>query len=201
MNFLAHAHVARHAPGGDAAGYVLGAVLPDLLPMAGVRLDRAAVPAAVAAGWRSHHVADAAFHAHRTFIDGVGALRTDLRRTGLDTGPRRAVAHVGWELLLDDAVFEDEATIAAFRAALDVARDLTDDPAWSAFLSRFAGIRAAPPAPIAVVTERVQRAVGRRPRLAFTDEHLASVAAVLGEHRPAILAAAPALLEELAEVA
>jgi hypothetical protein len=180
---------------------VLGAVLPDLLPMAGVRLDRSSVPDAVADGWRAHHRADASFHAHPTFIDGVGALRTDLRRTELATGPRRAVAHVGWELLLDDAVFEDAATVAAFRAALAVGVGLTDDPVWAAFLERFAAIRAAPPADVTVVTERVQRAVGRRPRLAFGDEHLGPVAAVLAVHRPVILAAAPTLLRELAEVA
>jgi hypothetical protein len=200
MNFLAHAHVARQAPAGDDPAYVLGAVLPDLLPMAGIRLDRSSVPDAVADGWRSHHVADAAFHAHRTFVDGVGALRTDLRRTDLGTGPRRAVAHVGWELLLDDAVSEDAATVAAFRAALAFGVELTEDPVWAGFLDRFAGIRAAPPADITVVTERVQRAVGRRPRLAFGDEHRGPVAAVLADHRPVILAAAPALLEELAEV-
>ena len=86
MNFLAHAEVARRS-GGDA-DFVLGAVLPDLLPMAGVRLDRDAVPAAVAAGWSEHHRADAAFHASPTFAAGVAGLRTDLRRTSLTTGPR-----------------------------------------------------------------------------------------------------------------
>jgi hypothetical protein len=201
MNFLAHAHVARQAPGGEDPAYVLGAILPDLLPMAGVRLDRATVPAPVAAGWRSHHQADAAFHAHRAFVDGVGALRTDLRRTALDTGPRRAVAHVGWELLLDDAVFDDETTLDAFRAALAVSIGLIDTPAWATLVERFAAIRAAPPAAITVVTQRVQRTVGRRPRLAFGDEHLDAVAEVLAVHRPAVLAVAPSLLRELTEVA
>ena len=113
MNFLAHAAVARRHD--DDPAFVLGAVLPDLLPMAGIRLTRDDVPAAVAAGWRSHHHADAAFHESMAFREGVHALRTDLRTTALATGPRRAVAHVGWELLLDDTVMGDRDTITAFR--------------------------------------------------------------------------------------
>ena len=84
MNFLAHAEVARRS-GGDA-DFVLGAVLPDLLPMAGVRLARDDVPASVGAGWAEHHRADAAFHASPTFAAGVGALRSDLRASSLGTG-------------------------------------------------------------------------------------------------------------------
>jgi hypothetical protein len=202
MNFLAHAHVARLAPGGDDPDFVLGAVLPDLLPMAGVKLDRADVPATVAAGWRSHHRADAAFHTHPVFVAGVGALRTDLRSTALDTGPRRAVAHVGWELLLDDALVEVDATVVAFRAALLRGAAIHAGPGWTVLLERLGAIRPGPPADVAVVAQRVQRAVGRRPRLAFADVHLHDVAAVLAAHRPRILATAPDLLAELsAEVA
>ena len=49
VNFLAHAAVARRAD--PSPGFVLGAVLPDLLPMAGVHVDRARVRDDVAAGW------------------------------------------------------------------------------------------------------------------------------------------------------
>ncbi|MCU1375269.1 MAG: hypothetical protein JWO68_2555 [Actinomycetia bacterium] len=196
MNFLAHAEVARRS-GGDA-DFVLGAVLPDLLPMAGVRLDRATVPAGVAAGWAEHHRADAAFHASVAFATGVQALRTDLRRTALTTGPRRAVAHAGWELLLDDAVGNDPVTIDAFRAALDRARSLTDDARWHGLLDRFAAIRPTGATPALAVAQRVQRACARRPRLAFDDSHLDEVAAVLDRHRAAVLAAAPDLLDEVA---
>ncbi|MEY2591254.1 MAG: hypothetical protein QOJ67_3238, partial [Acidimicrobiaceae bacterium] len=173
-------------------------VLPDLLPMAGVKVDRVDVPETVAAGWRSHHRADAAFHAHPVFIDGVNALRTDLRRTALGTGPRRAAAHVGWELLLDDALVEDEATVDAFRAALRHGGGVSQARGWTILLDRLGAIRPGPPADVSVIAQRVQRAVGRRPRLAFGDEHVEDVAAVLAGHRPRILAAAPALLAELA---
>jgi hypothetical protein len=196
VNFLAHAEVARRS-GGDA-DFVLGAVLPDLLPMAGVRLGRDDVTPAVAAGWAEHHRADAAFHASPTFAAGVGALRTDLRRTGLGTGPRRAAAHVGWELLLDEAVGGDPLTIGAFRAALGRARPLTADPRWHDLLDRFAAIRPVALTDDLVVAQRVQRACSRRPRLAFDDAHLDDLAGALARHRPSVLAAASDLLDEVA---
>jgi hypothetical protein len=196
VNFLAHAEVARRS-GGDA-DFVLGAVLPDLLPMAGLRLDRSDVPPSVAAGWAEHHRADAAFHAAPAFAAGVAALRADLRRTALGTGPRRAAAHVGWELLLDDAVGGQPATVDAFRAALARGRTITDDPRWHGLLDRFEGIRPVATTPADEVARRVQRACSRRPRLAFGDEHLPDLAAVLDLHRPAVLATAPTLLTAVA---
>ncbi|MCU1354224.1 MAG: hypothetical protein JWM05_3433 [Acidimicrobiales bacterium] len=196
MNFLAHAEVARRRDAEPA--FVLGAVLPDLLPMAGVHLTRDDVEPRVAAGWSEHHRADAAFHASPTFAAGVAALRTDLRATRLDTGPRRAAAHVGWELLLDDAIGGDPVTVAAFRAALDRARDITDQPRWHDLLDRFATIRPVTTTGALVVAQRVQRACSRRPRLAFDDSHLGDLADALAAHRSAVLAAAPGLLDEVA---
>lgn len=196
MNFLAHAAVARRTAGDDPA-FVLGAVLPDLLPMAGVRLDRDAVPDAVAAGWRAHHRADEAFHSSPAFLTGVSALRTDLRATLLGTGPRRAVAHVGWELLLDDAVADDASLVEVFRSALALGRSVTADVRWQDLLDRFEAIGPARPASPLVVAQRAQRACSRRPRLAFGDEHLSEVAAVLGEHRPGVLAVGDDVLDHV----
>lgn len=196
MNFLAHAAVARRTAGDDPA-CVLGTVLPDLLPMAGVRLDREAMPDPVADGWRAHHRADEAFHAAPEFLAGVSALRADLRGTSLGTGPRRAVAHVGWELLLDDAVAGDASLVEVFRSALALGRTVTDDKRWQGLLDRFEAIRPTEPPPPLVVAQRAQRACSRRPRLAFGDEHLHEIAAVLGEHRPGVLAVADAVLDHV----
>ena len=192
MNFLAHAAVARRED--DDPRFVLGAVLPDLLPMAGVHLDRDAVPAEVGAGWRAHHRADAAFHACSAFLVGVSALRTDLRTTELTTGPRRAVAHVGWELLLDEAVVDDAEVVATFRAALDEARALTDDRRWHGLLDRFTEFGSSGPD---VVAWRAHRAVSRRARLAFDEALVPQVAGVLAAHRDRIVAVAPAVLDEV----
>lgn len=195
MNFLGHTAVALRRDGDPS--FVLGAVLPDLLPMAGVRLERSSVPDAVAAGWAEHHRADAAFHSHPAFAAGVMAVRTDLRATALATGPRRAAAHVGWELLLDDAVASDAAVVAAFLAALARGRTITADGRWQALLDRFTVIGPGGAADDAVVARRVQRACSRRPRLAFGDDHLAGLAAVLAGHRPAVTATAPTILDDV----
>jgi hypothetical protein len=173
MNFLGHAEVARrHA--GDDPHFLLGAVLPDLVPMLGVTIDREGLHPRVADGWRSHHAVDEAFHQLPVFLLGVRALRDDL---DLERGPRRAVAHVGWELLLDDVVDE-----RAFRLALTVAPPEIAD--------RFTGAR--PP-----VAERVWRAVGRRPRLAFDRARLDHVAEVLARHAPSVQATATEVLAAL----
>lgn len=171
MNFLAHAAVARRLAGDDAE-FVWGAALPDLVAMLGPPLNRADLSPRAAEGWRAHHRMDEVFHANPVFLDGVRSLHADL--DGLGRGPRRAVAHVGWELLLDDAVEPD-----AFRLALTVA---PDDLA--------ARLTGAPP-PLA---ERVWRAVARRPRLAFDHDRLDHVAAALDAHAPAVAAVADEVL-------
>jgi hypothetical protein len=198
VNFLAHADVARRSSGDDPA-FVLGAVLPDLLPMAGVRLDRGDVAPEVAAGWAEHHRADAAFHAHPAFLAGVGALRADLRSTSLGTGPRRAAAHVGWELLLDDEVAGSASLVAVFRSALALGRSVTREPAWHGLLDRFSAIQPAGPAGGDVLAERVRRACSRRARLAFGPEHLDELAVVLERHRAAVASVAPGLLDDVAQ--
>ena len=187
MNFLGHAAVARHHD--DDPAYVLGAVLPDLLPMAGLRLDRSAVGPQVAAGWRDHHRVDAAFHASADFTQGVRALHADLHP--LERGPRRAVAHVGWELLLDEVVADDADTLVAFRAALEAGRDLHPDAGWHRLLDRLAA------GPFVEVALRVHRTVGRRPRLAFDAELVPLVADVLERHRPTVARVGPGLVAAL----
>jgi hypothetical protein len=121
----------------------------------------------------------------------VQALRTDLRTTALDTGPRRAVAHVGWELLLDDALAGDVATTSAFRGALLVGRDAIDDASWTLLVDRLLDVHPHAPSSTRAVAERVHRAVSRRPRLAFDAQHLDAVAFVLDRHRDAIALHAP----------
>ena len=169
MNFIAHADVARRHRADPR--FVLGAVLPDLVPMLGLTITRDDVEPVVAEGWRFHHVVDEAFHADPYFLAGVRALRDDLRSTPLHTGARRAVAHVGWELLLDDVVPPD-----AFYEAVAL---LDLDP---------------PRAPSLSTAERVHRAVSRRPRLAYDASLTPTVAAVLEQHRNAVADAAPHVL-------
>jgi hypothetical protein len=199
MNFLAHAAVGvRHD---DDPLFVLGAALPDLLPLIGVRVDRDTLPPRVRDGWMSHHRADAAFHEHPAFVVGVSALRTDLRATDLGTGPRRAAAHVGWELLLDEAVMADEDAVAAFRRAVRAGRDVLDDDRWHALVERIGNIQPSPPQTPHVIAERVHRACSRRTRLAFDVALVPQLAAVLDLHQTHVNAVAPQVLDEVAHLA
>jgi hypothetical protein len=201
MNFLAHAAVARRID--DDPAFVLGAVLPDLLPMAGLsaRSGHGFVRGSdetvtrIAAGWALHHRVDEVFHELPAFRTGVQALRVELRTTALDTGPRRAVAHVGWELLLDDALADDEATTIAFRGALLLGRGRYESPAWRLLVDRLLDVHPHGPSTTTAIAERVHRAVSRRPRLAFDAAHLAGVTAVLDRHRSPIAGAAPEIVD------
>jgi hypothetical protein len=197
VNFVAHAAVAaRHD---DDPLFVLGAALPDLLPLIGVRIERDALPASVRNGWMAHHAADAAFHEHPEFVRGASLLRVELRDTELTTGPRRAAAHVGWELLLDEAVMSDEKAVAAFGSAVRAGRDLLDDPRWHGLVERIGGLRPAPPQTPDVIADRVHRACGRRARLAFDISLVPQLASVLAMHQPHVNAVASRVLDEVSE--
>jgi hypothetical protein len=150
-----------------------------------------------AAGWALHHRVDEVFHELDVFREGVHALRTDLRATPLETGARRAVAHVGWELLLDDTLAADEPTVGSFRVALALGSRSIDDPAWRALSARLLAVHPHERSTTRAIAERVHRAVGRRPRLAFDAGHLDAVTDVLANHRDGIDAAA---LEIVAQV-
>jgi hypothetical protein len=205
MNFLGHTHVAV-AGGRDDPGYLLGAVLPDLAPMAGVRLDRHRATGPVAEGVACHLRADAAFHAHPAFRAGSRAIRLALADRGVASGPARAVGHAGWELLLDGTLV-GSGTEDAFRSALAVGDDAAavvaagDRARWQAFLSRgrtWPGLRYDDPAWVA---DRLHAMLGRRPRLALPGGQVAVVAAVLAEHGPAVRAAAAGVLADTAVAA
>jgi acyl carrier protein phosphodiesterase len=190
LNFPAHAHVARLA-GGDRPALLFGVVLPDLIGMAGVRFDRA-LPSEVEAGRQLHHRSDEHFHDHPAFRDGVAELRRALRAGGFPSGPSRAGAHLGYELLLDTCLPWDDALAEALRDALRVGVDLSSglpDPSarvrWTATLDRLAAVRWSQLATTTDVElgERVASILSRRPRLALPAGGDTIVAQALAEVR------------------
>jgi hypothetical protein len=198
MNVLGHASVAI-AWGGDDPAFVLGAVLPDLASMVGVRLDRSRLDGPVGDGIRCHIAADAVFHDHPDFRAGSAALRRDLAGRGLDRGPVRAVGHAGWELLLDGTLVGSPAEAAYWRA-LEVG-ELASDAIPGSDLGRWHGFLAYrrrrprlryddPP----WVAERLHDLLSRRPRLRFPRDQLPAVAEVLGAHSDGVAAVAPGVL-------
>jgi hypothetical protein len=203
LNFLAHADVA-HRVSGDRPGQLLGAMLPDLVVMAGVRLP-AHLPGELDAGRLLHHAVDDVFHGHAVFREGVGAIRRRLSSGGLGTGPARAAAHVGYELLLDgcvewhgplaDAV--DRSLGDADLLSAGLRRDEVDR--WAALVARLRPARAwVPDPPTEELARRVERVLARRPRLALGPGQTALVLDALAAARPSVTGEGPALLEDVA---
>ena len=202
MNILGHIRVAL-AGGRDDAGYLLGAVLPDLAPMAGVRVERSALRAALADGVRCHVRTDEVFHAHPVFVAGSRALRRALDDRGVASGPARAIGHAGWELLLDGTLVGTP-TEAAFRRAMVVGGDATvamsaaDASRWAGFVDRG---RAAPALGYddpRWVADRLYAMLARRPRLRLPPDQVDVVAEVLGGLADRVREAGPEVVADTA---
>ncbi|MBW2242958.1 MAG: hypothetical protein JRH01_13320 [Deltaproteobacteria bacterium] len=177
MNFLGHAIVASRERTEPA--FVLGAMLPDLVSMAGVRLATVS-RADVAAGVALHHATDAVFHAAPTFVSIVVEAGRWLAEGGMRRGPARGVAHIGTELLLDGVEVRCHGVPAAYDQALLEAPKIEphcafrgrERPAEAEILSRTcaritdlelaAGYRDPD-----FVAERLVHILSRRPRLAL----------------------------------
>ena len=201
MNYLGHVAVAL-ATGRDEPPFLLGAALPDLASMAGVRFDRGLLPGAVADGVDCHLAADEAFHAHPAFRDGSAALRRDLRGIGLGTGPTRAVGHAGWELLLDGALVGGPTELAhrsGLRCADAVLPALTprSQARWRTLLAKGPPPRLRYDEP-AWVVDRLFAMLARRPRLAFDEASKPDVVAVLAAHQERVRAVAGPVVGDLA---
>ena len=207
MNFFAHSKLALWRS--DDPRFALGAMLPDLTGMLGLRL-RHVDHAVLAAGVAYHHATDAAFHAAPIFLTLCAHGVSTLSEAGVGRGTARAVAHVGTELLLDGALSRDDSrALQAYRAALEIGthEHLVDhiDLAGSANaqslhdgLIRLAG------APIpegyreaAFVFARLRSILARRPRLAMQDADLARVQRYVEEIQPRVTQVAAELLEQV----
>jgi len=201
VNFLGHTAVALDLGHRDAE-FVLGAVLPDLASMAGVRVQRTDLARAVGDGVACHLRADAAFHAHAEFRAGSSALRHALMERGLGSGPARAVGHAGWELLLDGTLV-GSAVEAAFRAAVAgraaTAAAVDDTARWTTFVDRMSGAGRLAYDDPAWVAERLHTMLERRPRLALARPQVGLVAEVLAAGQADVVAASAAVLRDTAQ--
>jgi hypothetical protein len=199
LNYFSHLYVARLA-GRLTPAEALGTVLPDLLP--GWALNGALLPADVLTGRALHHQADHAFHRHPQFMALNQVLRAELARTGLATGPTRACAHVGTELLLD-ATLEPTDVAEAFAEALEQGHLVRAalSPALSArWEATLVWARYARPGDFAdpdAVAERLFTVLARRRQLAFSRTELRAVADALGRHQPRVIRDGPGLLADV----
>ena len=205
MNYLAHVAVAL-ACDLTSPEELLGVVLPDLWGMAAVRFYREHLPRQVGRGMAFHYATDSAFHAHPAFVAGSGRIRQRLALDGLATGPRRASAHVGWELLLDGSVFAMPNVVESFTAALsNSGRALSDVPEdekwrWMAFATQMRDRRDwehfDDPA---FVAARIHRILEARPRLALQQTDVPRVFEALQEIRGSVAEQSSAVVADVAQ--
>lgn len=209
MNLVGHLVVGMRLAGvGPDHDAALGAMLPDLGSMAGLRADRSGLPAAVAEGVRLHHLTDAVFHGQPWFVQAVAADRQALQKAGLPRGPARACAHAGLELLLDGLLLEYRSVAESVAAALDAlaagrlgAGVGGEADRWEELFRRLRGARqftesySTPEG----VAHRLRQALAHRPRLALERAHLGPLVERLRARRARLEAVAPVLVEAVVE--
>jgi hypothetical protein len=116
MNYFGHAAVANLRTA--SSRFVLGAMLPDLVMMAGVAAPRTFLDQDLNLGLLFHIETDALFHNTRAFIELNRRALSDLRARGVSRGPARACAHIGVEMWIDAELAKDDDTHFAYRSAL-----------------------------------------------------------------------------------
>ncbi len=204
MNFFGHAAIAGRFESHPA--FVLGAMLPDFCSMLGL-----APPAPgggqLGAGIRFHHVTDHAFHELPVFRGLCREATAWLDERRVRRGTARAAAHVGVELMLDAELAENAESRAHYLAALRAGHEpplLEGAPLEAAAreqLGRLAGTLAARGVAKrpedAVVVERLERALARRPRLLLVPEDLPAVSSWVELFRERVVACSATLVNEL----
>ena len=201
MNFFGHAVVASWQT--PAPGVVLGAMLPDFATMIRARLDAPTDPD-VGAGIDHHHATDARFHGLPVVLGLMRELGERLERLGCARGPRRAVAHIGVELLLDGVLVGEAGNRAAYAAGLahDAGgvrwRDEDGDARFATLMGRLRGYGA--PEDLQrthAITQRLQRMLAHRPLLAPSAADLGAIDKALADFKIRVEAAADGVLRAL----
>lgn len=181
MNFFGHAVAAHWVDPSPAFGY--GAMLPDLISMVGGRRFECN-DEQVARGVRFHHLTDRCFHEDPTFAELEASSRKELAELGVRKGPRRALSHVGIELLLDTVLARTPEHLAAYRAALafggatDCVKLLpAHEDSSLGVLARVLRERAAHlvPSDAESAVDRMARMLERRPALGFDESERGAV--------------------------
>ena len=205
MNFFGHAWVAAWFSGNEP--FILGAMLPDL-----ANILRAPPPssrhAELSAGIRMHHETDRVFHDAEAFRALEDLARLELGQAGVPKGARRALAHVGVELLIDAALAADSPAWMGYALALQFGSteacgahldwaDATTRPRFSGLCERLAET-ASTRSDTRRIAQRLVAALSGRPRLELSAEHVHLVEPWLATCRSQVAARLPDLLAELA---
>lgn len=203
MNFFGHAVAADWV--NTSAAFAYGAMLPDLLQMAGVRLLDCDSEH-VWSGIHFHHQTDRVFHESATFAELETWARGRLSELGVRKGPRRALSHVGLELLLDAVLARTPAHLDAYHRALEFGQgyqglELRDTAAQGALGSLCQVLRERAsrlvPNDAEALADRLERILQRRPKLSFDASERPHVVAFGREAGELVEARAPSWVSEL----
>jgi hypothetical protein len=202
VNFFGHAAVASWSS--DSPAVMLGAMLPDFATMSGARIaNDGAHDAAIGRGIDIHHATDATFHQLPVVTGLMRDLDTLLVERNCARGPRRAVAHIGVELLLDGVLVDEPAYRDAYTRALahegePVWRELDDPARYAVLIARLRayGVPDDLRDPLKI-THRLARMLGHRPLLAPSPADLAAIRDALTVYKPRVDVAAETVLRAL----
>ena len=179
-------------------------MLPDFATMSGARIaNDAPHEPEIGRGIDIHHATDKAFHQAPVVTGLMRDLDTLLDERGCARGPRRAVAHIGVELLLDGVLVDEPEYRTAYTRA--IAHDGTpiwrepDDPARFAMLIsrlRAYGVPDDLRDP-AKITHRLARMLAHRPLLAPSPSDLTAIRDALHVYKSRVDVAAETVLRML----
>jgi hypothetical protein len=204
MNFFGHAWIAGWFS--QQEPFVLGAMLPDLANM--LRLPAPATEhPALAAGIDLHHETDRAFHASQAFTGLERGALSALAALGFPKGPRRALAHVGVEFLIDEQLAHRAPGWSGYQLALEFGGSAASQGllAWGseqeeqrfALLCRRLAALSHARDGIPALVKRLFGTLAGRPRLALGAEYAPHLAAWLTASTPLVSQRLPGLLAEL----
>ena len=185
MNFFGHVCIATHFTADESVG--LGAMLPDLANLLGLRNLRTR-HAGIERGCNLHRRTDSVFHDLAAFRRECRCVAQQFRCVGFERGQAVAVAHIGIEFLLDDALAEDHTSQSLYERSLTAAAPdklASHIPFPNSGIARqFEALRVrllaasdltSPIAP-ELVAERIFRTLHKRPKLAIRSEQMPTIA-------------------------
>ena len=201
MNYFGHAAVASWHSTEPAT--VLGSMLPDFATMSRTRLAEPTDPA-IATGIDLHHRTDSAFHHLPPVLALMRELDDRLEAGGCARGPRRAVAHIGVELLLDGVLVAEPAYREAYESALALHpsgvrfRDEGDAERFAVLHARLReyGVPDDLKKPESIV-HRMHRMLAHRPLLAPNAADLVAIRTALAAHQPRVEVAAATVVRAM----
>jgi acyl carrier protein phosphodiesterase len=200
VNFFGHAAVASWVS--PQPGVALGAMIPDFSTMSGARVEQTS-DELVAAGIELHHKTDAAFHTLPVVTGLMRELDDRLDARKCARGPRRAVAHIGVELLLDGVLVDEPSYRAAYLAGIahDAPiewREPDDDRRFAALIARLRGYGLPDDLKrTESIAMRLQRMLSHRPLLAPSASDMDAIRSALVEYQSRVIAATDAVMRAL----